>query len=252
LLAFSNAKTDLPLVTSGSCLIYYVNKEKNKPEKEVIGAYVLFPGTGEIETIKATDYYKSISQVNIGAFPLRPNDNINRQLLEEHLKTILELNTESILNGIIPHKNTTYENHNPEVLIGIVNKGNQTAYFDGEDRLIYHSGKVKPSKLKNEDSGYVKIKSDIKYFAPYFSGKGIKEYYEIEDFMLMPRNEIFPIGHALFKSSDLSDRLVIKLGKKYIINNGKYFTCPIMVYRYTKLDLIRNPNGSQIEVVKVS
>jgi hypothetical protein len=34
--------------------IYYVNKDKAKPEKEVIGAYILFPGSGEIETIKKT------------------------------------------------------------------------------------------------------------------------------------------------------------------------------------------------------
>jgi predicted component of viral defense system (DUF524 family) len=32
--------------------IYYVNKHKSKPEKEVIGAYILFPGSGEIEFIK--------------------------------------------------------------------------------------------------------------------------------------------------------------------------------------------------------
>jgi hypothetical protein len=232
--------------------IYYVNKNKSKPEKEVIGAYILFPGAGEITTIKNIDYYKSIALVNIGAFPLRPNDYTNRILLEDHLKNILDLDTESVLNDISPQKENTYESSNPEVLIGIVNKDDQSKYFLAEKNLIYHTGKVKPSKLKNEDGGYVKIKSTIKYFAPYYSGKGIKEYFEILDFGIIPRNEIFPKNHPLNKEDDKSDRMVIRLGKKYIIKENKYFTCPITVYRYTKLSHIRNPKENKIEVLKVS
>jgi hypothetical protein len=229
--------------------IYYVNKDKAKPEKEVIGAYILFPGSGEIETIKKLDYYKSIESVNIGAFPLRPNDYSNRALLEDHLRTIIGLDTESILNDVSPQKLTSYEKHNPEVLIGIVNKGNQTIYFETESHLVYHTGKVKPSKLKDEDSGYVKIRSDIKYFAPYYSGKGIKEYYEIIDLRLMPRNEIFPKNHRLAKPKDISDRLIITLGKKFLIDNNKYFTFHIGVYRYTTLKNIKTPIDNKIKVL---
>jgi hypothetical protein len=232
--------------------IYYVNKDKIRPEKEVIGAYILFPGSGKIETIKNLDYYKSIESVNIGAFPLRPNDYTNRSLLEDHLKRIIGLDTESVLNDVSPHKLTAYEKHNPEVLIGIVNKGIQSDYFENEQNLIYHTGKVKPSKLKDENSGYVKIKSDIKYFAPYYSGKGIKEFYEIEDFRIIPRNEIFKKPHPLAKDNDTSDRLIIKLGRKYMIDNNKYFTCPITVYRYTNLKNIRTPIDNKVEVLKVS
>ena len=232
--------------------IYYINKDKIKPEKEIIGAYILFPGSGEIDAIQNSDYFKSIAAVNIGAYPLRPNDYINRTLLEVHLKSILDLDTESVLNEVSPQKENTYEPSNPEVLIGIVNKGIQSNYFETENNLIYHTGKVKPSKLKDEDAGYVKIKSGIKYFAPYISGKGIKEYFEILDFRIIPRNEIFPQNHDLNKTDDKSDRLVIRLGKKRIIQENKYFTCPITVYRYTKLSHIRNPKDNKIEVLKVS
>lgn len=232
--------------------IYYVNKDKSKPEKEVIGAYILFPGSGEVETIKKLDYYKSIESVNIGAFPLRPNDYSNRALLEDHLRNIIGLDTETILNEVSPQKLTSYENHNPEVLIGIVNKGKQTNYFETEENLVYHTGKVKPSKLKDEDSGYVKIKSDIKFFAPYYSGKGIREYYEIIDFRIVPRNEVFSKNHILSKVDDKSDRLVISLGKRYVIKENQYFTCPITVYRYTTLKNIRNPKENKIEVLKIS
>lgn len=232
--------------------IYYVNKNRIKPEKEVIGAYVLFPGSGELSSIKKMAYHKSISEVNIGAFPLRPNDYENKTLLEEHLKNILGLDTESVLNEVSPQKENIYESSNPEVLIGIVKKGNQFDYFNSEKNLIYHSGKVKPSKLKDENSGYVRIKTEIKYFAPYFSGKGIKEYYEILDFRIIPRNEIFDKYHSLNNKTDKSDRLVIQLGKKYTISNNEYFTCPITVYRYTKLSHIRNPVHNKIQVLKVS
>jgi hypothetical protein len=227
--------------------IYYVNQEKAKPEKEVIGAYILFPGSGELDTIKNLDYFKSIETVNIGAFPLRPNDSYEtKRLLEEHISSIIGSDTETILNEVSPHKLTTYEKHNPEVLIGIVKKGAQSDYFQKGKELIYHSGRVKPSKLKDEDNGYVKIKSDIKFFAPYFAGIGVKEYYEILDIRIIPRNEIFPKFHplALGKYLDTSERLVIRLGKKYTIDKEKYFTCLINVYRYTTLRNIRKPKDN--------
>lgn len=232
--------------------IYFVNKERKKPEKEVIGAYVLFPGSGDRNKIENTAYFKSIIDVNIGAFPLLPNDETNnsKSLLEEHLKRIIGSDTESILNEISPQKDNTYESPNPEVLIGIVKKDAQTAYFETETKPLYYTGKVKPSKLKEND--YVKIKSTIKYFAPYYSGKGIREYYKIEDFSIIPRNEVFPVNHSLHKKNDVSDRLVIQLGEKFIIRKNEYFTCPITIYRYAKLREIRNPKDNKIEVLKVS
>ncbi len=244
--------------------IYFENRNKKRnwklnekiknyfPEKEVIGGYILYPGNGTLEQFKENPFYKSIDEVNIGAFPLRPNDILNRTLLEDHLRTIIGLYTDEALNDVSPHKLTSFEKHNPEVLIGIVKKGNQTNYFETEENLIYHTGKMKPSKLKDEDSGYVTIKSDIKYFAPYFSDKGVKEFYEINDFRLMPRNEIFSNNHKLAKPNDKSERLIISLGKKHIIDNNKYFKFPITVYRYTTLKNIRTQLNGKIEILKIN
>ena len=136
--------------------IYYVNKEKVKPEKEVIGAYILFPGSGEIETIKNLDYYKSIESVNIGAFPLRPNDYTNRSLLENHLKTIIGLDTESVLNDVSPQKESSYESPNPYVLIGFVPSENHMLCFENSESPFYFSGTKKPTKF-----GF----KNLKYFA---------------------------------------------------------------------------------------
>ena len=242
---FENKSRDRPLKTSDLSKKYF-------PEKEVIGGYILYPGDGTLDQFQdkgINPYYVSIEEVNIGAFPLRPNDKTNRTLLKAHLRTIIGLDTESILNDVSPQKFTSYEKHNPEVLIGIVKKGAQTNYFETEINPIYHTGKVKPSKLKDEDSGYVKIKSEIKYFAPYYSGKGIREYYRVIDLRLIPRNEIFPKNHDLAKPKDKSDRLIITLGEKFVIDNNKYFSCKIRVYRYTSLKNIRTPDDDKIKLL---
>lgn len=226
--------------------IYCVNKDKSKLEKEVIGAYILFPGSGEIETIKKLDYYKSIEIVNIGAFPLRPNDYSNRTLLEEHLKTIIGLDIETILNDVSPQKESAYESPNPYVLIGFVPTEDHLSCFSNNENPFYFSGEKKPTKF-----GF----KNLKYFAPYIKEKGVREYFEIINYELIPRNEIenAPKG----KPSDIAERLVIRLGKRFLIDNGNYLkisdgSIGQIPYRYTNLKNIRTLKANKIEVLKVS
>lgn len=227
--------------------IYFFNKEKNKPEKEVIGAYILFPGSGQIEAIKNSNYYKSIESVNIGAFPLRPNDLTNRRLLEDHLKTIIGLDTESVLNEVSPQKESSYESSNPYVLIGFVPSKDHESCFENSETPFYFSGTKKPSKF-----GF----KNLKYFAPYIKGKGVKEYFEILDYKLEERKSIFNYNHPLHKDEN-NERLVIRLGQKYQIDNGKFIkisdgSIGQNPYRYTNLRCIRTPKENKIEVLKVS
>jgi hypothetical protein len=226
--------------------IYYVNKEKVKPEKEVIGAYILFPGSGEIETIKNLDYYKSIESVNIGAFPLRPNDYTNRSLLKDHLKTIIGLDTESVLNDVSPQKESTYESPNPYVLIGFVPSENHMLCFENSESPFYFSGIKKPSRF-----GF----NNLKYFAPYIKEKGIKDYYEILSYDVINRDKIINAPKSIKK--DNSPRLVIWLGKKTQIDNGKFLkisdgSIGQIPYRYTNLKNIRTPVDNKVEVLKLS
>jgi len=227
--------------------IYYVNKEKVKPEKEVIGAYILFPGSGEIETIKNLDYYKSIESVNIGAFPLRPNDYTNRSLLEDHLKTIIGLDTESVLNDVSPQKESSYESPNPYVLIGFVPLENHVLCFENSESPFYFSGTKKPTKF-----GF----KNLKYFAPYIKEKGVKDYYEILDYQITERKNIFKTNHPLYKDEN-DERLVIRLGRKFQIDNGKFLkisdgSIGQIPYRYTNLKSIRTPIDNKVKVLKVS
>ncbi|HPV15273.1 MAG TPA: DUF2357 domain-containing protein [Candidatus Cloacimonadota bacterium] len=222
--------------------IYYENKVTNRPEKEVIGGYILFPGSVGAEEFRNSNYFKSIGKINIGAFPFKPNNDEIDFILSEHLKGLLEASTEDILNGIIPHKELQYEQPNPQALIGIVSSEKQIEYFTGAKAVLYHTGKVKPSKF-----GY----SELKYFVPYISKKGMREYYEILEYKLEKRNEIFPPGNKLHEQNDQSERLVLTLGNRHLINGDAYYKLdvPMRVYNYTTLYNLRNPEGDKIKVI---
>ena len=96
--------------------IYYAMKEDERPRgKEIIGGYILFPGRTEGDAIENRYFYKSIKEVNIGAFPLLPADKEHQDevvlcnLLEKHLQEILLYNSvyEQIKDSI-PQKGLQY------------------------------------------------------------------------------------------------------------------------------------------------
>ena len=229
--------------------IYYKSSTKIRPEKEVIGGYILFPGDGTHESIRNNDFFRSIADVNIGAYPLKPNDDKNKIFLKEHLQEIIGLDTELLLNEVSPQKDSKYESPNPYVLIGFVPSEIHVQCFEDAKDPFYYTGVKKPTRF-----GY----NNLKYFAPYIKGKGIKDYYEIIDYKIVERSKIFLRNNPLYKNEP-SERLMINLGaKKHQIGYGKYFkisdgsigqTAP---YRYTKLKNIRTPKNEKIEVLKVS
>jgi len=222
--------------------IYFENREMNKPEKEIIGGYVLFPGTGNINEVSKCNFFTSIGKINIGAFPLKPNNNEINKLVKEHLSNLLKSSTNDILSGIIPHKECKYEKPNPQALIGIVSSEKHIEYFSSSQAVLYHTGEKKPSKF-----GY----SDLKLFVPYFSGLGIKEYYDILDYRFIKRNEIYPPDHALFIEDDSTERLVLTLGKRHPLRGKSYYklSSPIRTYNYTSLYNLRNPVNEKIKIL---
>ena len=75
-------------------------------KKEVIGGYILFPGAGGLDAVREAPFYKSIDQVNIGAFPLRPGMPESRSLLEDFIGHLLENDAPKQLENVIPQKGT--------------------------------------------------------------------------------------------------------------------------------------------------
>lgn len=89
--------------------IYYQEHSSNELKKEVIGGYILFPGDGQKADVEVAKFYNSIEEVNIGAFPLRPKDVENRELLVKFIESLIGRASAEILEESIPQKGLRYE-----------------------------------------------------------------------------------------------------------------------------------------------
>lgn len=150
--------------------IYYKDYDANALKKEVIGGYILFPGDGEPNDVAVSKFYKTIKEVNIGAFPLRPKDVENRKLLENFIDELIHTKSYETIAHVIPQKGAYVEVGN-RVLIGLVKEDNRLfqAFMDGTATL-YYSGKQFPTTIALQD---------LHFFIPYIKGKGIRDVYEI-------------------------------------------------------------------------
>lgn len=150
--------------------IYYKDYDANALKKEVIGGYILFPGDGEPNDVAVSKFYKTIKEVNIGAFPLRPKDVENRKLLEDFIDELIHTKSYETITHVIPQKGAYVEVGN-RVLIGLVKEDNRLfqAFMDGTATL-YYSGKQFPTTIALQD---------LHFFMPYIKGKGIRDVYEI-------------------------------------------------------------------------
>lgn len=150
--------------------IYYKDYDANALKKEVIGGYILFPGDGEPDDVAVSKFYKTIKEVNIGAFPLRPKDVENRKLLENFIDELIHTKSYETIAHVIPQKGAYVEVGN-HVLIGLVKEDNRLfqAFMDGIATL-YYSGKQFPTTIALQD---------LHFFMPYIKGKGIRDVYEI-------------------------------------------------------------------------
>lgn len=152
--------------------IYYKEYDNAPLKKEVIGGYILFPGDGEPLEVQKSKFYEAIEEVNIGAFPLRPKDQKNRNLLEHFIGELINKKSAEIIDRVIPQKGTFVEVGN-RILIGLVTNSSRKGYFqsflDGTATL-YYTGSHFPTTIALQD---------LHYFMPYIKGQGIRDVYEI-------------------------------------------------------------------------
>ena len=152
--------------------IYYQDYDTHVLKKEVIGGYILFPGDGEPADVEVSKFYQSIGKVNIGAFPLRPKDEKNRQLLEEFIHELIGKEAVDIVKEVIPQKGVFTEVTN-RVLIGFVKQSNRKGYlqsFEDGTATLYYTGKKFPTTIPLHD---------LHYFMPCVKDKGIRDVYEV-------------------------------------------------------------------------
>lgn len=150
--------------------IYYKDYDANALKKEVIGGYILFPGDGDPDGVAVSKFYKTIKEVNIGAFPLRPKDVENRKLLENFIEELIQTKSYETIAHVIPQKGTYVEVGN-RVLIGLVKEDNiqYQAFADGTATL-YYTGKQFPTTIALQD---------LHFFMPYIKGQGVRDVYDI-------------------------------------------------------------------------
>ena len=154
--------------------IYYKDNQEadGKLKKEVIGGYILFPGNGDPLEVAKAKFQQSLDEVNIGAFPLRPNDVENRKLLEHFIKELINMKSATTISKVIPQKGTFME-VGDRVLIGLVRESSRKNYlkkFENGAADLYYTGPSFPTTIALHN---------LHYFVPYFKDKGIRDVYEI-------------------------------------------------------------------------
>lgn len=97
--------------------IYYKDYDGSQLKKEVIGGYILFPGDGAPLDVAKARFQRSIDEVNIGAFPLRPKDVDNRKLLEDFIAELIGNRATDMLSDAIPQKGLFYQEGEPLYLL---------------------------------------------------------------------------------------------------------------------------------------
>jgi hypothetical protein len=196
-------------------IYYQENRESQKPKKEVIGAYVLFPGADFSEDVEKLYFQKSIKQVNIGAYPLIPGSKKynNNSLLTAFLKETLETKDSAniLKEDVLVQKGLKYEDPDALVLAGFVSSDLQRDYFQSGEAILYHM----PVYFKNSGKlNTIRNIDKLKYFCPII--EGISEYYELTEIKVAARSDIFDINHPLYKESDESYYVFSLTSRKYL------------------------------------
>ena len=177
--------------------IYYTHAADEKLKREVIGGYVLYPGNLTKDEFTGSYYHKSVDEVNIGAYPLKPGGHWHHLFNEKGMyndflldstssedvlygqieKWIMDDNAgETLLEFSIPQKGLEYTDEP-------VTKGSY--YLSLVDSHVNEeSDLVKNGQSDIFISGYSSILSGvnfqkIKYFAPV-DNHIVNGYYRVD------------------------------------------------------------------------
>lgn len=211
--------------------IYYKDYSSDALKKEVIGGYILFPGDGEPTEVEVSNFYKSIAEVNIGAFPLRPKDECNRKLLEHFIEGLINTKSQETISRVIPQKGTFVDVGN-RVLIGLVGnsvrRGYTQSFLDGTATL-YYTGKHFPTTIALQN---------LHFFMPYIKGQGIRDVYEIVRVRTITAKEAKQTEGDEVPVDDLRLAFELQFSKQLFFDYQKIDTRKLVNYTFidTKFD----------------
>lgn len=187
--------------------IYYKEHATSELKKEVIGGYILFPGDGNKAEVEVSKFYKTIDEVNIGAFPLRPKDKENRELLVKFIKSLINTKSSTTISNVIPQKGAFVE-VGSRVLIGIVKPSNRKGYFEDFEKgnsTLYYTGPRFPSTIALHN---------LHFFIPYFKEKGIRDVYEIVKIRTIKGSEAKQLDGVDNNKDDIRLAFELKFSRK--------------------------------------
>ena len=185
--------------------IYYTHANDEKLKREVIGGYVLYPGNLNKEQFRGSYYQRSVDEVNIGAFPLKPgghwhrmykkNGDYNELLLDpKSSEDVLYHQIETWINNEHAQQ-TLLETSIPQKGLEYVEEGSgKGPYFlSSIDTHVNHQEEIANGTATCFISGYSTLLagidfSQIKYFAAVINHK-VAGYYKVSAYTVIDVNE---------------------------------------------------------------
>lgn len=240
-------KMDEPLPEDLTKMRDYKEAIYNKDQKgarialsrEIMGAYVLFPGSGKAEHYER--YYNEIILTShIGGFPFLPGDAVGSDLLEKHLRYIITEDAARLLENVYPQKGRTYKVADAYVLVDVVDMADPVLYND----LIVGEAEIYACPKFDPGIGSEKVR----YFAPYIEGKGIPCFYEITGFNMKPRRKVYPPAHPLFRDEGRTC-MVLNLRNKEMLDDYVQIKGMARRRRYTQIKHLLSPRDGFINTV---
>ena len=157
-------------------------------KRPVVGAYVLFPCPEEEKFKENHPFYKSISEVNVGAFPFMPG---STELVSEFLQNAVE---ESFFSGfernIMPLGQRQYvDKHEFEqnMLVGSLRGGEQLEYMLSAETPTFYHIPCQRIKLHDYNLNYLAVYQSRRQFG---NNCGIRHYWRIADIKVKERRKI--------------------------------------------------------------
>lgn len=188
--------------------IYYGRKGEERFSKEIIGGYILFPGRmNEAEILTRMEngerlpyYLQSIEEVNIGAYPLLPNEE-SGLLLENHLqKVLIDNSIIQQLEDSVPQRGLYYIDTKP---VSVESKNVFTASVRKTDSDYDSFLEHKAKKYVMETLPKVNILG-AKYFLPMVGGS-IDSYYEIKGLTVEDGKMTFKLSDPIYLGDHMTN-----------------------------------------------
>ncbi|MBO0533565.1 DUF2357 domain-containing protein [Clostridium botulinum] len=201
--------------------IIYSNKNSNEYEREIFGAFVLFPYNNE-EEYKNHNFYKSIDTVNIGGIPLLPS---STKLLEKFLDQLVNESSYS-----------SYE-RSPN------KKGNKyylkDSYFD--DRIVLVGA------LKSKDQLEINLKN--RFYHTALSNVNLEKH-SIKTIAIAQSKTLFKEKAGITYCGRVKDiKIVARKEIKEIPKNSEELYLRFEVYDWKKLNRSLKVEGYQVRKV---